>query len=104
MSSLADRRRSPRILLRVPVLVQGDSPGNPYKEETYSLVVNHHGGLILVSERVEAGQNLILKNLATKQEMKCHVVYVGPSSLGRAQVGVEFSEPSMTFWEGLIRE
>jgi hypothetical protein len=104
MSSLADRRRSPRILLRVPILVQGDSSGQSYREETYSLVVNHHGGLILISKRVEAGQNLILENLATKQEMNCHVVYVGPSSLGRAQVGVEFSEPSSTFWEGFGRD
>lgn len=94
------RRRSQRVFLSVAVTVQheggGDNP--PFTEETHTFVVNAHGALIGLAAKIEKGQILTLKNLATREEQACAVVYLGPTFGGKAQIGVEFTSRSPDFW------
>jgi hypothetical protein len=67
-----NQRRSQRILLTVPIEVSGISSNNAvFSERTSTLVVNAHGALIQLRERVVAGQKLRTRNATTKEEISC---------------------------------
>ena len=93
------RRRSQRVLMQVPVRVRGtDSQGNPFDEETETLAINAHGALTLINARVTSGSKILLQHRRTQEEQECHVVFLGPVRAGKAEIGLEFSDPRPTFW------
>jgi hypothetical protein len=93
------QRRSQRILLTVPVLVSGKhANGGPFSDRTHTVVVNAHGALIQLRERVFEGEKLRLKNLTTNEEINCVAIDVNPGNSTIPEVGVEFSEPYPRFW------
>jgi hypothetical protein len=93
------RRRSQRVLMQVPVRIYGtDSQGHHFEEETETLAINAHGALILVTARLTSGGNVMMQHKRTQEEQQCHVVFLGPVRAGRAEIGLEFSEPHATFW------
>jgi uncharacterized DUF497 family protein len=94
------RRRSMRVLLSVPILVRGKTAKNQdFNEETRTLVVNAHGALISLAAQVVANQTVLVSNNATQQTQECRIVYLGKTQAGKAQMGVEFLNPSPTFWQ-----
>lgn len=93
------KRRSQRLLLHMPVVVQKRTANQPpAEEETRTLVVNAHGALIMLGMKVTFGQELFLRNPKSQEEKPCKVVYLGPVENGKAQVGIEFTEPAPHFW------
>ena len=93
------RRRSMRVLLSIPIQVSGKrSDGEEFKEDTRTLVVNAHGALIALAAAVAAGQNISLTNRSTRDSRECRIVYLGNANAGKVQMGIEFLEPSATFW------
>jgi PilZ domain len=93
------RRRSQRVLMQVPVCVRGtDSQGQAFEEEAETLAINAHGALILVSARLTSGSKVLLQHKRTQEEQECHVAFLGPVRGGRAEIGLEFSEPRPAFW------
>ncbi len=96
----SDRRRSERLDLRVPVFVYGHaSDDEPFYEETKTLQVNAHGGLIALAIGVKAGQRLLLGNVVTEKEQECHVVHLGPKHVNKkTKVAIEFARPPGDFW------
>jgi hypothetical protein len=95
----AQQRRSQRVLLSVPILVSGQyANGAPFSERTKTQIVNAHGALIQLRERVLTGQKLRIKNLATNEEASCAVVDVNTESTEIPEVGVAFAKPSPSFW------
>jgi hypothetical protein len=93
------RRRSMRVLLSIPIEVAGKSAnGEECKEDTRTLVVNAHGALIALAAAVAAGQSVNLTNRATRDSRECRIVYLGNANGGKVQMGIEFTEPSATFW------
>jgi hypothetical protein len=96
----SNRRRSQRVILSLAITVRTEeAPRNAsFEEATQTLVVNAHGALIALVGKVERGQTLRLTNRATNEEQLCHVMYVGPVSGGKAQIGLEFKKPSPEFW------
>jgi hypothetical protein len=100
VSSEPNRRRSQRAILSLPVTVrtEGGTLDAAFEEATQTLVVNAHGALIAIAGKVEKGQKLRLTNRTTQEQLECHVMYVGPDSGGKSQVGVEFDKPAPDFW------
>jgi hypothetical protein len=92
------KRRSQRLLLQVTVFIRGVGKGAEFTEETRTLVVNAHGGLLTLTATVQKGQTLHMKNKATGEEQTCKVAYAGTPKDGVAQVGLEFIEPRPDFW------
>ena len=93
------RRRSQRVLMQVPVRIHGkDSQGNSFDEDTETLAINAHGALILVNARLTSGGIVMMQHKRTQEEQECHVVFLGPVRAGRAEIGLEFSEPRPGFW------
>jgi hypothetical protein len=94
-----DRRREPRVPLRVAVFVYGHgSNQEPFHEETETTGVNAYGGLLTLTTSVRHGQRLLLTNKDTRREQECHVVYVGPRTAQRVDVGIAFPDASPDFW------
>jgi len=82
-----------------PVLVYGRREDEePFQEETNVRVLNLRGGLITLATRVEPGQHLILINLATEEDQRCRVAFVGEQHLDRSMIGIQFGRFAQEFW------
>jgi hypothetical protein len=94
-----ERRRSPRRLLDVPLIVRGETAENqPFQEETFTISVSAHGALVLLASRVALGQTVVLMKPETQQELEGRVSRLGALYGGLAQVAVEFAQPVPEFW------
>jgi ribosomal protein L37AE/L43A len=81
-----------------PVLVYGRREDEePFQEETSVRVLNLRGGLITLATRVEPGQHLILINLATEEDQRCRVAFVGEQHLDRNMIGIQFGRFAQEF-------
>jgi hypothetical protein len=93
----ANRRRSQRVLMTVPVRVSGKTGGeSPFEEETHTRAISAHGALILMSTPVSRGQRLTLSNIQTKAALECVVAHIDRRK--DPQAGVEFTLPNPMFW------
>jgi hypothetical protein len=92
-------RRSLRLWISIPVRASSkNAEGKVFSEDTETVVVNAHGGLFFLHESVKVHANIVLTNLATKEEQACRVVTLGDSSDRGIRVGIEFLSPSPGFW------
>jgi hypothetical protein len=81
------------------IVISGVRSNNaPFSERTSTLIVNAHGALIQLRERVLIAQPLRIQNLATNEELACSVMDINPGSNGIPEVGIEFHEPCPHFW------
>jgi hypothetical protein len=95
----ANRRRSQRVLMTIPVQVSGQNVlGSPFEEETQTLAISAHGALILVSTQMYRGQRLSLSNVQTQAALECVVAHIARREGEHSQVGVEFVLPNPMFW------
>jgi len=88
------------VILSIPITVSsgGGNDHAAFQEETQTLVVNAHGAMIALAASVVKGQTLQVKNRVTQENQACMVVYLGPASGGKAQVGVDFTSDAPDFW------
>jgi hypothetical protein len=94
----ANRRRSQRVMLRMPVLVIARAHGGQHvSETTFTSVVNAHGALLQLSLNVKVGQRLIIRHPETQEEQFVRVVRTGQSE-GKTEVAIEFLRPAPKFW------
>lgn len=92
-------RRSSRVFTRIPVRAQGkNTEGRKFRENSQTIVINAHGGLLYLQQPLELGADLVLANPATDEEQECRIVYLGDTSEKGTRVGVEFLSPSPHFW------
>jgi hypothetical protein len=99
----ADRRRSERLFLEVSLIVRGESEKKKvFLEPTFTISVCAHGALVVLSTKVALGQTLFLKNPWTQKEMEGRVIRFGPLYGKRAQVGINFTQPTLTFWPAVF--
>jgi PilZ domain len=95
----ANRRRSQRALMKVPVQVSGQTAsGVPFDERSHTLSISAHGALIVMAAPVHRGQRFILSNMQTKAALECVVVHLERRPGEPTQVGLEFMLPNQTFW------
>ena len=96
----AARRRSQRVLMQVGVagLRGNDAQGQPFEEEAVTLAINAHGALISLKNRLTSGARVKMRHKMTEEEQECQVVFLGPVREGKAEYGLEFSEPRPAFW------
>jgi len=94
-----NQRRSQRIVLAVPLEVSGVRPnGKRFTENTKTLIISAHGGLIQLREAVNKEQILTIRNLQTLEDLRCLVVDICQGQDGMNEVGVEFVDGSARFW------
>jgi len=94
-----NQRRSSRVFTRIPVRATGkNTDGRKFRENSQTIVINAHGGLLYLHETLELGADVSLINPVTEEEQECRVVYVGDTSEKGTRIGVEFLSPSPHFW------
>ena len=95
----ANRRRSQRVLVSLPVRVSGlISPDSPIEEETHTVAISAHGAMIQLEGPVYRGQRLTLLNIQTNESLECVAAHVAKANDRQSQVGLEFMLPNPTFW------
>ena len=92
-------RRSSRVFHKMRVEAQGRAHnGKKFKEVCQTVVVNAHGGLLMLKHEVDNGEMLVLINPETQEEQECRIVYLGEPGDRGQRVGVEFLTPAPHFW------
>lgn len=87
------------MFMRIPVRATGlDLQGRRFRENSQTIVVSAHGGLLYLNESLEMGVQLTLINPVTEEEQECRVVFLGDASDKGQRVGIEFLYPSPHFW------
>jgi hypothetical protein len=93
------KRRSQRIELTVPVVVhRPPKEGRQFSERAQTLVVNAHGALMSLAEKVTPKQRLLMQNIHSGEQKECRVVYIEKVPMGPTKVAVEFTRPAPSFW------
>jgi hypothetical protein len=68
------------------------------QEETHTLVVNAHGGLLKLKLELMQGQPILLVNPQTGMKQACRVVRIDQPSPDYFAVAFEFDQPAPKFW------
>jgi hypothetical protein len=96
---IQNRRRTQRVIMRVPVRISGQNAvGSQFEEETHTLAVNANGALLVLSVTVRKGQVLHLLNVAMGDKAECVVAHLGQRHGDLVEVGIAFRLPNPNFW------
>ncbi len=95
-----DRRRSDRILLTIPIIVEGLGPdGKPFSEATRTLVINREGARIQLRQRVLPGTLLRIKLVNANRQAEFRVIGpTRPLSYQGGEWGVECTDKAVNLW------
>ncbi len=94
------RRRSDRLLLTIPIRVEGSSPkGQKFTEETRTLVVNRHGARIQLNHLVAPGAVVRIVNIGARRQAEFRVIGpTQPLSDQGGEWGVECQDSKKNIW------
>ena len=94
----SERRRSPRFVLRVPLVVRGESVDKTsFSEETATVDVSADGAVVSLTTKVALGQTLTLVNPQNLDERVVQITRIISPCGTLTQIGVEFSKPAPEF-------
>jgi hypothetical protein len=86
-------------MLHVGVVVYVETAeGEQMKEETQTLVVNAHGGLLKLQMEVQPAQPIVILNVKSGVKQTAKVVRVEHPPGGHSAVAFEFDHPAPNFW------
>ena len=92
-------RRSQRLRISEEVVVVAQrGNGKSSTERTKTLIVSANGALIPLRMVVAVGEELMVRNLQTRQEIACRVADLETGESGIPEVGIEFVAPAPRFW------
>ena len=96
----SERRRSPRVLLVIPVEVAWkSSSGVRIQEHAETEIVNAYGALLRLKARLPNGAIVELTRPRTHDKTQGRVVFTSDSAPdGLFRAGIELSVPSGEFW------
>lgn len=91
-----ERRRSQRVLLRMPVVIHLPGKAKPVNGFTQS--VSASGGLIILAEGLSMGTKLEIENPKTQKKIEARVVRPPQMNSQGSLVPIEFAAPCPQFW------
>ena len=92
-------RRSPRAMVKIPVIIQGmDKQGYEFEEETETFVVSKYGARIFTVHELEVDSVLRLRLKDAENWLDFRVVWIGTEENNSVnQIGIEFIQLSSFF-------
>jgi PilZ domain len=97
--AMLERRRSSRVLIRIPVKVFSDgSHGEPLDVAAEAIAVSRFGALIRVPLSPALGSRIEVLHPVSQETQEFRVVRVVPKDDGLFELGVEILYPSRNFW------
>jgi hypothetical protein len=98
-SQLASPRRSERLYVKIRVRLEWRLENKTrFTEETQTVVVNAHGGLVRLDAIPPLGQKVIVQNLSTNEMQEAMIVFMFRAKDGKFNVGIELTEQNPSFW------
>ncbi len=96
----AERRRSDRIMLTIPLRVQGKDPkGSSFADEARTVSLNRHGARIVIGRPLDAGGVLRITNQVSRREADFRVVGpLAPPTKQGGEWGVELLNAQVDLW------
>jgi hypothetical protein len=94
-----ERRRSQRVIIRVPVTLEVTMSGQKIAISAFTVAVNIHGAMVLSARSFDAETELEMRNERTRD---CAVVRVTRAPRESAEgylIPLEFTSPSPNFWQ-----
>jgi hypothetical protein len=93
-------RSSPRMALRIPVVVYGFAgKSGAFHEDTETIMVNASGTLVILKAKLEVGDTVFLIHKSSRAEQEVRVVYVDRYSDNETRIGLTFKKPMPDFWK-----
>lgn len=93
-----ERRRSQRVIIRVPVTLLVTENGQPQKISAHTVAVNIHGAMVLCARSLEANTKLDVVNGRTDERISSRVTRTPRESSEGFLIPVEFTTSSPNFW------
>jgi len=93
-----ERRRSQRVVIRVPVTLQITIGGKEVTIQAATASVNDHGAMLLSPRTIPAETTLKLVNDLTREEQTCRVTRAPIENTQGYLVPVEFAALAPGFW------
>lgn len=96
---MEDRRRSQRVVIRVPVTVQVTIAGQPVTFAAHTVAVNDQGAMLAAPRTLAADTHLEITNERTRQQVSARVTRTPPESSEGFLIPVEFTTLAPGFWQ-----
>jgi len=94
-----DRRRSQRVVIRVPVTVQVGAGSEAVTFAAHTVAVNDQGAMLAAPQTIAANTQLEITNDRTRQHVTARVTRTPPESSEGFLIPVEFLAPAAGFWQ-----
>jgi hypothetical protein len=94
-----ERRRSHRVIIRVPVTLVVTENGQTVKISAHTVAVNIHGAMVVCARMLEADATLEVVNERTNEKVSSRVTRAPRDSSEGFLIPVEFTSPSPNFWQ-----
>jgi hypothetical protein len=94
-----ERRRSHRVIIRVPVTLVVTENGQTVKISAHTVAVNIHGAMVVCARTLEADATLEVVNERTNEKVSSRVTRAPRDSSEGFLIPVEFTSPSPNFWQ-----
>ena len=97
--AMLERRRSSRILIRIPVQVFSDgSFGQPLDTPAEAIAVSRFGALLRAPFSPVLGSRIEVLNRVSQETQEFRVVRVQGADDGNFELGIEILYPTRNFW------
>jgi len=94
-----DRRRSQRVVIRLPVTVKVTLAGKPATFTAHTVAVNAQGAMLAAPQTLPLDTHLDITNDRTREHAAARVTRTPPESREGFLIPVEFMEPTPGFWQ-----
>jgi hypothetical protein len=94
-----DRRRSQRVVIRIPVLLHVTLADVPADLPAETMSVNEQGALLLCPKAIPDDTRFEIEHKRTGVRQGCRVVRAPREVSGGFHVPIEFDAPAKSFWQ-----
>lgn len=94
-----ERRRSQRVIIRVPVTLAATISGKAVRTAAFTVAVNIHGAMVVCPHMLEADATLEMINSRTNEKIACRVTRASRESEEGFLIPLEFTAANPNFWQ-----
>jgi hypothetical protein len=94
-----ERRRSQRVIIRVPVTLELTKDGRSSRVSAYTVAVNIHGAMVICRDSLDSDTKVEIVNDRTRERATARITRAPRQSAEGFLVPLEFVKPFPMFWQ-----
>ena len=94
-----ERRRSQRVIIRVPLTLQVSKDGQSFIVSAHTIAVNIHGAMVICRESLDSDTKVEITNERTRERASARVTRAPRHSAEGFLTPLEFDKPFPMFWQ-----